>query len=120
MYTAMKNFQNVLVYLNQPKLPVTCDEGVYRIAREIQLIRPREFNNIMLCLDSFQMAKVALDCIGKYIKGSGAENILIESGVFDLHVVESVLGGKKLCEISERITTIERGLVKTRVGSFFH
>lgn len=82
VYTAMKNLLGVLEYLDQPKLSVTCDEGVYRIAREIQLIRPEEFDNIVLCLGSFHMAKVALGCLGKYLKGSGAENILIESSVF--------------------------------------
>lgn len=81
VYTAMKNLQGVLEYLDQPKLSVTCDVGVYRIAREIQLIRPEEFDNIVLCLGSFHMAKVALGCLGKYLKGSGAENIFIESSV---------------------------------------
>ena len=93
VYTAMKNFQSLLECLDQSVIPVTCDEGVYRIARDIQLIRPNEFENIVLCLGSFHMAKVALGCIGKYIKGSGAESILIESGVFGTNVVESVLSG---------------------------
>lgn len=66
VYTAMKNFQGVLEFLDQSKLPVTCDEGVYRIAREIQLLRPREIENTVLCLGSFHIAKVALACIGKY------------------------------------------------------
>ena len=117
VYTAVKNFQSVLEFLDQPKLPVTCDEGVYRIAREIQLVRPNEFGNIVLCLGSFHMAKVALGCIGKYIKSSGAENILIESCIFGVNVVESVIGEKKLCEVPERTAAAERGICKVTVGS---
>jgi len=35
VYTTMKNLRGILEYLDQPKLSVTCDEGVYRITREI-------------------------------------------------------------------------------------
>ena len=41
------------------------------------------------------MVKVALGCLGKYLKGSGAESILVESSVFGLNTVDSVLSGKK-------------------------
>ena len=74
VYTALYNFKGILQHLDQPKLQVTCD--VYHIAREIQLIRPEEFQDIVLCMGSFHMAKVALCCMGKYLKGSGAESIL--------------------------------------------
>ena len=37
------------------------------------------------------MAKVVLGCLGKYLKESGAENILVESCVFGVSVVDSVL-----------------------------
>ena len=50
LYTAMKNLQGILVCLEQHKLPVTCDEGVFHIARTIQLIRPEEFSNTVLSL----------------------------------------------------------------------
>ena len=73
-YIELKNFQNLLSTLKQSNLPITCDEGVYR---EIQLIKPKEFQNIVLCMGTFHMTKVALGCIGKYLKGSGAEIILI-------------------------------------------
>ena len=43
VYTELKNFNVMLSALNQTNLPVACDEGVYRIAREIQLLRPDEF-----------------------------------------------------------------------------
>ena len=37
---------------------------------------------------------VALACLGKYLKGSGAENNLIQSAVFGVNVTDSVLSGK--------------------------
>ena len=93
VYTAMKNLQDVNSHLQQSHLVVYCDEGVYRIAREIQLGRQEEFKDLVLCLGSFHMAKVVLRCLGKYLKGSGAENIWIESGMFGVNVTESVLNG---------------------------
>ena len=73
VYTSLKNFQDVLGQLDQSHLPVTCDEGVYHIAREIIMNNPPEFGNLVLCLGSFHLIKVA---IGKYIDESGAETIL--------------------------------------------
>ena len=68
----------MLSALNQTNLPVACDEGVYRIAREIQLFRPDEFKNIVLCMGSFHMTKVALGCIRTFLKDSGAQTILFK------------------------------------------
>lgn len=49
-------------------------------------------------MGSFHMAKVtlgvALGCLGKYLKGSGAESIMLESFEFGVNVVESILRGK--------------------------
>ena len=73
VYTSLKNFQDILKQLDQRHLAVTCDEGVYQIAKEIQLMRPYEFKNIVLCMGSFHMAKCLLTCIGKYLRGSGAK-----------------------------------------------
>ena len=40
------------------------------------------------------MIQVVLSCMGKYLRGSGAESIWIESGAFGVNVVQSVLSGK--------------------------
>ena len=34
VYTALTNFNDLLTQLDQKYLPVTCDEGVYRVAKE--------------------------------------------------------------------------------------
>ena len=93
VYTALKNFQNILSQLDQIHLPLVCDEGVYHIAREIIMSKPFEFGNVVLCLCSFHMIKAVMGAIGKFINGSGAETILVESKVFGPNVVKSVLDG---------------------------
>ena len=113
VYTALKNFQNVLSQLEQAHIALTCDEGVYHIAREITLRHKDELQDMVLCLGSFHMIKVLLGCLGKFIEGSGAESIFVENSVFGINVVQSVLSGSNyvrsvegmmlLCEVMERI-----------------
>ena len=91
LYTAMKKFQGILGQLKQNQIAVTCDEGVYHIARAIKMISGDEFSNATLCLGSFHMAKVLIGCIGKYVRNSGAESIWTENSVFGQHVVQSVI-----------------------------
>ncbi|KAK7074633.1 hypothetical protein SK128_015965, partial [Halocaridina rubra] len=50
VYAALKNLQSVLSNLDQLVLPVACDEGVYHIVWEIQLICPNGFSSTVLCL----------------------------------------------------------------------
>ena len=44
-------------------------------------------------LGGFHMAKCVQRCIGKYIKGTGLEDALVEIGVFGVKVMESIIGG---------------------------
>ena len=53
VYTALKNFKDILKQLSQTHLAATCDEGVYHIAREITMGNAPEFEKIVLCLGSF-------------------------------------------------------------------
>lgn len=117
VYTVLKNFQNIRSQLTQNFLPLTADEGVYHIAKEITLHRPQEFPDIVLCLGSFHMIKITLACIGTYIRGSGAEHIWTETSIFGVKVVESVISGSNynrslkgllfLCESMERLLWCE-------------
>ena len=63
VYTALKNFQDILKQLSQTHLAVTCDEGVYHTAREITMGNAAEFENIVLCLGTFHMTKYSLDAL---------------------------------------------------------
>ena len=82
IYTALKNFQDVLSQLDQSHPPVVCDKGVYHIEREIIMNDPTEFSDMMLCLSSFHLIKVVMDVIGKYIDGSGTETVLAVKGIW--------------------------------------
>ena len=66
IYTTMRNFQDVLQQRKQPYGPLWSDEGVYRLAKEIQLLNPEEFDNIFLGLGGFHFEKVLIACCGKY------------------------------------------------------
>ena len=45
--------------------------------KEIQLLKLDKFDNICLGLDGFHTKKVVLACIGKFLEGSGVEEILV-------------------------------------------
>ena len=89
----MCNFLKVLENLEQQNLVVACDEGVYHIAKHIQLIYSDKFKNLFIMLGDFHLLKAGLACVGKYLRDSGIEHLLIESRIFGSNVVEQVFLG---------------------------
>jgi hypothetical protein len=79
IYTAMVNFQDALKQVQQTEGSLWCDEGVYRIAKELQLIFPEKFSNLFLGMGAFHMEKIVIACIGNYLHGSGAMEILVQT-----------------------------------------
>lgn len=94
VYTTLLNFNCILDQFDQSYLPLACDEGVYAIAREVQLNNADKFKNIVLVLGAFHMAKILLCCLGKHVHVHGIENVLLERSVFGVNMVESVLQRK--------------------------
>lgn len=119
VYTALQNFVNVLSQLHQSKLPVACDEGVYHIARHIMLLRPDEFKDIVLMMGSWHLTKIVLQCIGKYLKGSGADLIFSESSVFGPTVTESVLNGTNYARSMKAYIILSETLRRLQLKEFF-
>ena len=115
----MKNLQSVLQNLDQSASPLTFDEGVYHIARGIQLIRPDEFGNIIFCLGALHMAQVVSGCLGKFFKGSWAELILVESGVFGVNIVDSVVDAKKYYRALKGVQLFKEALCRLEWKEFF-
>ena len=74
-------------------MPVFCDEGVFCIVSDIVLKHPKEFENLVPMMGGFHMSKAAMHCIGKFLKGCGIEDALVETKAFGLKLIESVLGG---------------------------
>ena len=58
-------------------------------------------------------------CLGKYLKGSGAEIILVESSVFGLNVVESVLSGKNYTRSLKGMQLLKEALKRLQWAEFF-
>ena len=77
--------------LKQKSLPIFCDEGVFRLVLNIYLKRPEESKKLVPMLGGFHTAKCVQRCIGKFIKGTGLEDALLEAGVFGVKVMESIL-----------------------------
>ena len=93
IYTCMKNYQDILNQRNVPYGPLLCDEGVYRIAKEIQLLRSDEFRNIFLGMGGFHTEKIVFACLGKYLEQSGSEKVFEITKTFGPDIVKSVLNG---------------------------
>ena len=75
----MCNFQDVLLQKSQSYGPLWCDEGVYRLAKELQLLDPARFDNIFLGLGGFHTEKVMITCCGKYLEDTGIDSVFVES-----------------------------------------
>ena len=89
----MKNFQDILLQRGLDYGPLWCDEGVYRIGKELQLLNRNLYENIFLGLGGFHMEKVLIACCGSYFKDTGIDNIFVENKIFGLGVVNSVMSG---------------------------
>jgi len=64
--TTMINFQDSLKQKGDTYGALWADEGVYRMAKEIQLVKPDQFSNIFLSLSGFHMEKILLACLGAH------------------------------------------------------
>ena len=53
VYTVMRHFQDVIKQKEQTCGPLWCDEVVHQLAKEIQLLRPDEFDNSFLVWEVF-------------------------------------------------------------------
>jgi hypothetical protein len=93
IFTTMINFQDVLLQRGHENGPLWSDEGVYHMAKEIQLLYPEKFSNIFLGIGGFHLEKVVIGCLGSYLECSGIHHILVEEKVFGPAVVNSVMSG---------------------------
>jgi hypothetical protein len=65
------------------------------------------------------MSKVVLGCLGKYLKESGAENILVESCVFGVNVVDSVLETRYYSRSLKGMQLLKEALCRLEWKEFF-
>lgn len=119
IYTCLCNLKDVLDQLQQEYLPVTCDEGVYRIARPIVMSNPKEFEKIILCLGDFHITKVIHACIAKYLQESGVRDVLIETNLFGMNVVDQILSGSHYARWTKAFTYLAEALRRLQLRDFF-
>lgn len=119
VYTAMSNFNEVLSQLRQVSLPVFCDEGVYRIAKHIELLRPNEFTNLVLMLGDFHLTKIAMSCIGKYLRESGIQNVLVETEAYGINTSEQVLNASNYARAVKGFLMLGEALQRLQLEAFF-
>ncbi|CAB0041977.1 unnamed protein product [Trichogramma brassicae] len=60
VYTCLCTLNDIAEQLVQSELPVVCDEGVYKIARHITLLRGEEFKKLFVMLGGFHMLRSSL------------------------------------------------------------
>ena len=107
IFTSMLNFQDVLKQKNAMPGALWSDEGVYAIAKEIQLLKPEQFGNIFLGMGPFHMEKIVIACLGKFLGCIGIDLALIETEAFGKLVVEnSVMTGGHYCKGKEAMSLV--------------
>ena len=95
VYKALQNFQKVRHQLNptQTAIPVVCDEGVYHIVMDELMHEPDAFNDVHAVMGMFHFTKAILRCAGRYLRGSGIEDALIEQDIFGKLTLKTVMEG---------------------------
>jgi hypothetical protein len=120
VYSAMKNFIYLGSQLVQREIPMYCDEGVYSIVKEIQLMRPQEFANIVPVMGTFHLVKIVLKCIGKALGGSGADVIWLQAGVFGPTIIQnSILNGGHYSRALEGMQFLAEAIKQLLYKEFF-
>lgn len=82
VYTWVQNFQDMLKQRELPYDALWCDPGVYRISKEIKLLKSNKFDNVFLGMGGFHTEQTVLASIGKFLEGSGTEKTLFQAKDF--------------------------------------
>ena len=120
IYTCMTNFQDVLSQTLNECGGLWCDEGVYRLAKEIQFLFSERFDNIFLGLGGFHMEKTVIACLGKYLQDSGADSILVENRIFGSIVATNVLNGGHYARGISGMSIFAEVMQRLQLKSFFN
>ena len=119
VYTVLVNLDSIANTLKQDVLPFACDEGVYHLVIDIYMHNPHIFKNLFPMLGTFHMAKNACRCAGKFLRGSGIEDSLIESEIFGPKVLETVLGGTHYYRSLKGLSIVEDALKRLKSEAFW-
>lgn len=116
--TALLNFIEILTQLKQKDLPVTCDEGVYKLACQVKFDNYEVMKNLCILLGTFHAEKVTYGCCGKYLEGSGVDNVLIETNIFGKNTVEQMLSGSHHHRAKKGYFVLGEALTRLQLKAF--
>ena len=120
VFTILRNLSSLADTLTQDTLPFVCDEGVYQYVIDIYCNNPDIFQNLFPMLGSFHMAKNAMRCAGKFLRGSGIEDGLIELEVFGEKIVEQALSGSHYYRSLFGLLAIENACNQLKMDAFWN
>ena len=119
IFTSMINFQDVLLQKSIPCGPLWSDEGVYRLAKELQLNNPDKFSNIFLGIGGFHLEKIVIACCGKYLEESGIDSVLVENEVFGPKIAISALQGSHYARGKRCMALVAEAMEHLQLATFF-
>ena len=119
VFTTMVNFQDALKQKGDAYGALWADEGVYHIAKEIQLLKSDQFDNLFLGLGGFHMEKIVLACLGAYLEPSGIFTVLVETECFGTDVIKSVISGSHYSRARTAHSMIHEVLTSMMLEAFF-
>ena len=119
IYTSMLNFKDVLQQRDETCGALWCDEGVYCLAKEIQLLKPEQFGTIFIGLGPFHWSKILMGAVGKWLSSSGIGEALINSQVFSAGAAKtSVLQGGDYVKAKEGMNIIAETITLLQYKAF--
>ena len=80
--------------MGQRDAVITFDLAIYIQVKQIQVKFPEEFSNTVVRLGGFHIALNYLSLLGKKLRSSGFEDLLIESGVYAAGTTSAIVKGK--------------------------
>ena len=119
-YTCIKNYQDILKQKNISAGALWCDAGVYRIAKELQLMHPDEFEKIFLGLGGFHTEKAVIACVGKFLEDVGVDSVVVANEIFGPSVVfTNVMNGSHYVRVKRGMTLLSEAMSRLQSVQFF-
>ena len=78
----------------------------------MSLTEPQKFKDILPLLGPFHTSRIHLKCQGKFLRGSGVDDALIECSVFGSGVIETVLNGSHYVHSLTGVSIVEDFIMK--------
>ena len=100
-------------------LAFIADGGVYQYVIDIYCHKPDILKNIFPMLGTFHMAKRAMWCAGKYLKGSGIKDGVIEPSIFGSKIVEQVFGGSHYYRSMFGLCIVDDAIKQQKMEAFW-